>query len=802
MQIDPLTDKSLDGGTAARSTLSLPIEGMTCSACAVRIERSLRKIESVESASVNYATEEATVEFEPDGCSLPDLVERVRQTGYEVRTATMQVPIGDDAGDLERFERTNGVLEARMEGGTLLIRYVPGVFDPTDVAELLAETASAEAVKASRSVGDDAGEALMEAQRKRSSELRRRFVVGLLLTVPVFLMSMVAALRPANAGLWLALLTTPVVFYSGSPFFSGAWKAARHGTSDMNTLVAVGVGAAYLYSLVAVIFPDFLTNAGAEPAVYFEAAAVIVTLILLGRILEHRSTRKTTGAIRQLVELRPDTATIVTAEGEETVAVAAVRSGQRIRVRPGDRIPVDGTVIEGASAVDESMLTGEPVPVEKAAGSAVFAGTLNTSGSLLFVATRVGGSTTLSRIIKLVAGAQGKKAPIQNLADRIAAVFVPAVLVIATVTGIVWFVAGPEPAFNNALIRFVTVLIVSCPCALGLATPTAIVASTGRAAKDGILIRSGEALERSARVDRLLLDKTGTITEGRLVVTAVYPATGLGPEKIVRLAASVEHDSEHPIGRAIVAEADRSGIELTPISEFSSTTGLGVRARTDDGVVVVRRPENDSAGDAVGADPGTTLVEVLLDGERCGLIGLQDSVKESSAEAVELLKRQGIALKIISGDSPRATEAIARQVGVADFAARVLPEDKAKVVEESIREGVVAMVGDGINDAPALAVADVGIAMGSGTEIAMEAGDVVLARSDLRAVAGLFGIARRTLRVIKQNLFFAFVYNIILIPVAAGVLYPITGTLLSPMLASAAMALSSVSVVTNSLRLR
>ncbi len=802
---------------AASGRVRLPIEGMTCAACATRIERKLSKLTGVEGASVNYATEEAYVSLGPDSPPLKEIIDTVVRTGYGVRTAVVET-ILDDPEKLPalraELERLNGVLgiETAGEGPVAVrVRYVPGVTDLSAVERAFATYAGASAAEAL--VEEDAVERLEAEQEARYRDMRRRFIGAVILTLPVFVLSMAGgALDFPGVGWVQWVLTTPVVFWAGGIFFSRAWNALRHGAADMNTLVALGVASAYGYSLVAVFFPELFRSAGQEPEVYFEAAAVIVTLILLGRLLEERAKSRTGAAIRSLVQLQPETARVLRDGRETVIPITEIRLGDRVVVRPGEHIPVDGQILEGASAVDESMITGEPMPVEKHEGDDVIAGTINTTGAFVCEVTRLGKDTMLQQIVRLVQQAQGSKPPIQRLADRVAAVFVPAVLVVALGVFAIWYFAGPEPRLTHGLLRFVTVLIIACPCALGLATPTAIVVSTGRAAALGILIRDGAAIETAGRVDHIVLDKTGTITEGRPELSDALPFGDVTEEELLRVAASAEVLSEHPIARAIVEAAEARGVPVVPVEAFTSATGLGIEARKNGEAILVGNEafmrkhgvavEETGAVEALYAD-GKTVVFVARGGKVLGVLAVADVVRPTSRAAVEAFKALGVVPVMVTGDAPAAAHAVARMVGIEQVRAGVLPKDKAAIVAGLQAQGHrVAMVGDGINDAPALAQADVGISVGGGTDIAIEASDVTLMRGDLMAAVEAFRLSRRTMRTIRQNLFFAFIYNVILIPVAAGALYPTLGLLLSPMIASGAMALSSVSVVTNSLRLR
>jgi P-type Cu+ transporter len=756
----------VDASRSHGSTLEqidLAIGGMTCAACARHIEQSLSAAAGVRRANVNFATSRATVEYDPAATDVNQLVAAVEDTGY----------------------RASQPAEAESS------------------ADLDVEAA---------------------AREEEYRDLRRRFWVAALLSLPVLLIAMshgkVAALNFAGVE-WLQLaLTTVVVFYSGWQFYRGAWTALRQRFADMNTLIAVGTGAAYLYSLAATIAPGFFVTdhqgmAGmSRPPVYFEAASVIIALILLGRMLESRANGKTGAAIRRLIGLQAKTARVIRQGREQDIPISDVMIGDTIIVRPGEKIPVDGQVVDGASAVDESMLTGESLPVDKSAGDAVLGATINKTGAFRFTATKVGKDTVLRQIVRMVEEAQGGKAPIARLADRISGVFTPVVIAIAVATFVVWFTVMPaDVRLPMALQAFVSVLIIACPCALGLATPTAIMVGTGRGAESGILIKGGESLEVAHRLQTIVLDKTGTITRGKPELTDVVAVNGFDEGELLRFAATAEQVSEHPIAEAIIRGARARNVPLGEAREFNAVAGHGIEAQVDARRVLVgngrimreRSVSLDGFADraAAPAAEGKTPMYVALDGRLAGVLAVADQIRAESKAAVGALQAMGIEVVMITGDSRATAEAVARAVGIACVLAEVLPGEKADEIKRlQAEKKVVGMVGDGINDAPALAQADVGIAIGTGTDVAIEASDVTLISGDLRGVVTAIKLSRATVRAIKQNLFWAFIYNVIGIPIAAGLLYPLTGWLLSPVIASAAMSLSSVSVLANSLRLR
>jgi Cu+-exporting ATPase len=658
-------------------------------------------------------------------------------------------------------------------------------------------------------------------------DMTRRFWISLVLTAPLLFMAMaemvvgapMSHLLSGRLLTWVQLvLATPVLLWGGWPFFQRGWASIINRSLNMFSLIAIGTGTAYGYSVVTTLFPDLLPDAfrghNGEPAVYFEAAAVITTLVLLGQVLELRARSQTSSAIKALLGLAPKTARLIQEDGTEVdVPLERVRPGDRLRIRPGEKVPVDGVVLEGTSAVDESMVTGEPVPVEKAPGSRVIGGTVNGTGSLVMRAERVGSETLLAQIVRLVGEAQRTRAPIQRLADVVSSYFVPAVIAIAALTFIVWSLVGPEPRLAYALVNAVAVLIIACPCALGLATPMSIMVATGRGAMAGVLIKNAEALEVLERVDTLVVDKTGTLTEGKPRLMSVVAVPGQDETALLHLAASLERGSEHPLAAAIVVGAHERGVTLSAAQDFRSVTGKGVVGTVDGQVVAlgnrallddlhVGAGELAEKAERLRRD-GQTVMFVVVNGKTVGLLGVADPIKASTFEAIQMLHEEGIRVVMLTGDNRTTAEAVARELGIDEVEAEVLPERKAEVVKRLQSEGhVVAMAGDGINDAPALAQADIGIAMGTGTDVAMESAGITLVKGDLRGVVRARRLSLATMRNIRQNLFFAFIYNALGVPIAAGVLYPVFGLLLSPMIASAAMTFSSVSVIANALRLR
>jgi Cu+-exporting ATPase len=832
--------------------MTIPVTGMTCAACANRVQRKLERGAGVEDAAVNFGTERATVVYDAVRTDAAGLVALIRSAGYGARTEVTALPVTG----LE-WAVSGEVLERELRAVAGVVSAAVNLATGEARVEVLPEVVTPDALEAAvRRAGYSLSEPVAIAdpvERERASREReyhtllRRFwlaagagALAMILSMPLMmepsamqradlldrLMMPLAhwtlAVLPflgslsGSAVRWLLLaITTPVLFWSGRHFFRGAYSGLLHGTADMNTLIALGTGSAYAFSVVATVVPQLFTRAGLAADVYYEAVAMIIALILLGKVLESRAKGRTSDAIRRLMSLQPRTARVVRGGTEVDVDVADVVVGDVVVVRPGERVAVDGVVVSGGSAVDQSLLTGESLPVAKAVADEVVGGSINGSGSFRFEATKVGHDTALAQIVRLVQDAQGAKAPIQRIADRIAGIFVPVVVGIAVVAAITWALFGPEPRVMFALVSFVTVLIIACPCALGLATPTAVMVGTGAAAQRGVLFRGGDALEIARDIGIVVLDKTGTVTEGRPAVVGIHLADGSVDEReLLMLAASVERASEHPLGAAVADEARRRSIDARDVTEFTSHAGLGIFGVVDDRRVLIgnRALMQERGVDVTGiagianesAEAGRTPVYVAVNDIAHGLLLIADPVKPTSVAAIRELRRLGIEVMMLTGDNERTAAAVAREVDIDRVIADVLPADKARVVRQLQQERNVrvAMVGDGVNDAPALAQADIGIAIGTGTDVALEASDVTLVSGDLAGVVTAVRLSRRTMRVIRQNLFWAFFYNVIGIPIAAGVLYPFFGVLLSPVFASAAMALSSVSVVANSLRLR
>ncbi|MGB5850529.1 MAG: heavy metal translocating P-type ATPase [Ignavibacteriaceae bacterium] len=735
--------------------LSVPVEGMTCASCVARVEKSIKKIDGVEDVYVNLASEKAMLSIDKSKVNIEEIKKAVEEAGYKV--------------NLSFFEKDEKHASAEEESGKI-----------SDYDLIL----------------------------------KKDFLFALILTIPIFILSMsqmsdgireAIPLSDSQLNKILLILTTPVIFISGKRFYKIFWNNLKHFTADMNSLVAVGTGTAFSFSVLITLFPELILKAGEVPHVYFDTTVVIITLILMGKWLEGRAKSKTGSAIKKLIALKPKTALIKTDEGQKVINIDELIIGDIVIVKPGEKIPTDGKIITGYSTVDESMLTGESFPVEKTLESKIFGGSINRSGTFEFEVSAIGKDSVLGKIITLVEEAQGSKAPIQKLADKVAAIFVPIVIVIAILTLILWIIFGSENSFTFALINFVAVLIIACPCAMGLATPTALIVGIGKGAENGILIKDGQHLELAHKIKTVLFDKTGTITEGKPVVSKII-TNGYDENELLKLAASLEKRSEHPLAEAIVNYADTKGINILDPNEFESTTGFGLIGKVEDKKIIIGN-KNFLSNQNVTlnhfeekayelSSEGKTVVYIAIAGKSAGIIAIEDPVKNTSAEAIQKLISLNIKTIMITGDNKRSAGHIAKLLGINDFEAEVLPEDKSNIVAKYQKQGeIIAMVGDGINDAPALALANVGIAMGTGTDVAIETGDIVLMKGDLMGVVNAIKLSKATIKTIKQNLFWAFIYNTVGIPLAAI-------GLLNPMFAALAMAFSSVSVISNSLRLK
>jgi P-type Cu+ transporter len=804
-------------------TITLPVKGMSCASCSARIEKKIGELDGVSMAKVNFAAEMATVEFDPENISAEQFPEEIKKLGFEVPLIheTFSIEGMTCASCVSRVEKKlsslSGVSDVKVNLATeqALIEYLPALIGFDGLKKALSNAGYRLRPAKSGLPSDEENRHFKEL-----ATLKLKLIVSGIVSILVMVFSMKgeSISLPLSLNLMLFLLATPVQFYCGSQFYRGAINGIRHGYADMNTLIAVGTSVAYLYSTMATFSPSWIRMGNEKVAVYFDTSVMIIALVLLGRWMESRAKRSASNAIKKLMQLQPRTAKVERQGEEIEISISGLIVGDRVWVRPGEQIPVDGKIFEGSSSIDESMLTGESVPSEKRVGDDIFGASINKTGFFKMKVTRLGQDTVLAKIIKLVEEAQGSKAPIQKLADKIAGIFVPTVMGLAVTTFLFWWLFGKFftelPAFSFAFMSFISVLIIACPCALGLATPTAIMVGTGRGAKMGVLIKGGEALERAEKLDTIVFDKTGTLTWGKPEVADVLlaPATKLDAEQLLVLAGSIEKGSEHPLAKAVVVEAKRRGLKLKTPIEFNALPGFGVEGKVDGQKVLLGNKrlmiENQINISSIDnqlvklTENGKTPMILCVEGQVVGLIATTDALKPHAKENILHLKKIGLEVIMLTGDNSNTAQAVAGQLGIDRVVSEVLPSGKVDEIERIKQSGhCVAMVGDGINDAPALVAADVGIALGSGSDIAMEASDITLVGSDIKAVVESIELSKATMSKIRQNLFWAFIYNIVGIPIAAGVLYPAYGILLQPVFAAAAMSLSSVSVVGNSLLL-
>ena len=806
-------------------TIRIPVKGMSCAGCVLKIEKGLSDIDGVKEAKINFAGETAMVEYDAKVVDKSMFIEKIKSLGYDAVIEEKTYSLGgmscaSCAAKIENgLKNLEGVINASVNFAAekVNVKYFPTITGFSDFKTAV------EKIGNYKLIGDEKEKDVLEIEKEMKEKeyriLKRKFKISVVLTFFILLGSfskffpIISQIPREIIFTILFVLTTPVLFYCGGQFFRGFLKTLKNFSADMNTLIAVGTSAAYIYSSLALFFPSFFLRTGYSLNVYFDTTAMIITLILLGRVLEAGAKSRTSDAIKKLLHLQVKTAHILKNNEEIDLPIEEIKVGDIIIVKPGEKIPVDGVVKKGSSMVDESMVTGESVPSLKEAGGEVIGGTINTTGSFQFEAVKVGKETFLSQMIKMVQDAQMSKAPIQRLADKISGIFVPIVILIGVITFLTWYIFGPEPRLTYAVLNFVAVLIIACPCALGLATPTAIMVGTGLGAQNGILIKNGESLETAYKLNTIVLDKTGTITKGKPEVSDIAALNEELKDEVLKTAASVEKISEHPLGEAIVKFAEEKNIILFEPEEFVSITGKGIKAEFDGKKIVIgneklMREENISIDEfdykvEEFLKKGKTLVYVSSDNKLLGIIALWDAIKENSKESVSALKDLNMDVIMITGDNKLTAESIAKELLISKVIAEVLPERKSEEVRRLRSKGdVVAMVGDGINDAPALAEADIGIAIGTGTDVAIESSDITLVKGDLMDVVRAVKLSKKTMRIIKQNLFWAFIYNILGIPIAGGILFPFFGILLNPVIASAAMSFSSVSVVLNSLRLK